>query len=371
MGKKHDKYSGISEKVLKDGTKHIMVRFKYNKKTYPIKNFTKLYGCTTKKSALDKLNQIKVLIAEGKDPFIKTENNLNAIFDERLEYKVKNGDWTHSTPKNYSYFYNKYIRETIGNKRIEQITYQDLLKVQKSMTDVQNSTKNTLKLVLNPIFEEQRKLKNIKENPMDDLEVFNIPIREKLSNRTDENTLELVRKLYKAIPSYKAKSKQQETEIKMFLYLSLLTAHRYGELLRLTKEDCYIDKKMIISPKTITKTKEDYKFPIPNECLEYLESVENGLIFPSLKRGGIYQIFQRLVKLAKIDLYKNKRISLHDTRRFLLAVMIRDCKIDSIIADTCLEHKQQTVIKHYVSVEYSDKVEAFNKYWDKIREIQK
>lgn len=358
---------GITTKILKNGTKNYYVRFMYQGKHYPPKNFTKLYGCKTEKQAFEKLAEIKIEISKGRNPFLTTENNLNAIFDKRLEQKVANGDWTHSTPSNYKYFYNAYIRKSIGYKKIEKITYDDLLKIQNSMTHVANSTKNTLKMILRPIFVEQIKLGNIHVNHIDKLETYNMPVKESLELRTDENHLDVVKKLYKAIPLYKTKSEKQLLEIHTFLYLVLLSAHRFGELLKLTKEDCYIDKKMIISPKTITKTKEDYRFPIPDECLEYIQSIESGLIFPTVKRGSIYQIFQRVVSLAEIELFNNKKISLHDSRRFLLTICIRNLKIDSVLADTMLNHKQRGTIKHYLSFNYDDVKEAYQKYWDLIR----
>jgi integrase len=245
-----------------------------------------------------------MLIAEGKDPFITTGETLNDIFDERLKQKVA-----------------------------------DLLKIHKGMTNVANSTKNTLKMILRPIFTEQIKLGNIHENHIDKLKTYNMPVRESLELRTDEKHLDIVRKLYHAIPLYKTKSDKQLVEIHTFLYLVLLTSHRFGELLKLDKENCYIEKGMIISPKTITKTKEDYKFPIPKECLDYISSIESGLLFPSVKRGSLYQIFQRVVILADIEL----------------------------AADTCLNHKQRGTVNHYLSFVYEDIEKAYSKYWELIR----
>jgi integrase len=362
------KYPGITTNILKNGSKNIYVRFKYKGRNYNKLNFTKIYGITNEADAFSELQVIKRQIEKGKDPFNMTSEILNDIFDERLKQKVANGDWTHSTPSNYTYFYNAYIRDTIGHKSISKITYEDLLKIQNGMTHVVNSTKNTLKGILRPIFTEQIKLKRIYENPVDDLETYNMPVKESLELRTDENHLDVVIKIYNAIPLYKTKSDKQLREIHNFLYLTLLTAHRFGELLKLEKSDCYMKKQMIISPKSITKTKEDYKFPIPDECVEYINSIESGLLFPSVKRGSLYEIFQRVVALAEIELYKNKRISLHDTRRFMLTIMIRNLKIDSMLADTCLNHKQRGTINHYLAFVYDDIQKAYKQYWKLIKE---
>lgn len=361
------KYPGITTDILKNGSKNIYVRFKYKGRNYNKLNFTKLYGITNEAEAFSELQVMKKEIAKGKDPFNMTSEILNDIFDERLKQKVANGDWTHSTPTNYTYFYNAYIRDTVGHKNVAKITYEDLLNIQNSMTNVVNSTKNTLKMILRPIFAEQVKLKRIYENPVDELKTYNMPVKEKLKHRIVENHLDVVSKLYNAIPKYKTKSDKQSAEIHTFLFLVLLSAHRFGELLRLQKDDCYMKIQKIISPKSITKTKEDYHFPIPDECLEYINSIESGLLFPSVKRGSLYQIFQRVVALAEIELYRDKKISLHDTRRFMLTIMIRNLNIDSVLADTCLDHKQRGTIKHYIDLEYEDIEEAYKKYWKLIR----
>ncbi|WP_415397340.1 tyrosine-type recombinase/integrase [Sulfurimonas sp. CS5] len=363
-------HKGITEKILSDGSKNIYVRFKYQGVTYPLKNFTKHFGCKTPTKAKEKLDAIKVDIARGRDPFATTYNTLNEIFEERVRQKVRSGQWTHSTPTNYTYFYNKHIRKAIGSKKIEKITYAHLKKMQDDILDVKDSTKNTLKMILRPIFTEEVKKGNIHRNIIDDLETYNMPVKEKLDLRTSEKNIDIARKLYNAIPKYNALQKTQQTEVRMFLYLVLLTAHRFGELVKLKRDDCYIDKKIIISPASITKTKEDYKFPIPKEVIEYIKGIESGLLFPTIKRGSIYAIFQRVVQSADIELYKDKRISLHDTRRLMLTIMIRNLKIDSVLADSCLNHKQRGVINHYLSFDDDDIKKAYKKYWKFIRKTK-
>ncbi len=78
-------------------------------------------------------------------------------------------------------------------------------------------------------------------------------------------------------------------------------------------------------------------------------------------------MFQRLLKLAGVEVFNGKRISPHDMRRLLLSIMIRDLHIDSVLADSCLSHKQRGVINHYLSFEYKDIKSAYHKYWELIR----
>ena len=194
-----------------------------------------------------------------------------------------------------------------------------------------------------------------------------MPIRERLELRTDEINIDIVRKLYQAVSKYEALAYNQKEEWKNYLMLMVMSAHRHGELRLLKIDDCYIDKKMILAPKTITKTKEDYRYSMPDEIIPYLKTIKSGLIFPTIKKGSVDMVFQRLLKLADITTFNKKRISPHDLRRLLLTIMIRDLKIDSLLADTCLNHKSEGSIKHYISFTYEDIESAYNSYWDYIR----
>lgn len=51
----------------------------------------------------------------------------------------------------------------------------------------------------------------------------------------------------------------------------------------------------------------------------------------------------------------------------MFTIMIRDLGIDSMLADTCLNHKQRGTVNHYLSFVYQDIEEAYNKYWNLIR----
>ena len=76
---------------MKDGSSAIIVRFKHNGITYPIKNLTKLYGCKTEKEGFEKLNEIKLLLSKGKDPFSSSDGTLQQLFETKIELNQKNG----------------------------------------------------------------------------------------------------------------------------------------------------------------------------------------------------------------------------------------------------------------------------------------
>jgi len=362
------KYQGITKKILNNGEEAIFVRFKYLSKTYPVKNFTKLYNCKTIKQAFDKLQEVKVLIRENKDPFSSKVNNLNTLFYEKLEENLNNKKWRKdTTAKQYKYFYETNIKQKLGHKRLDKITYTDLDNIIKNLSHTKSGYHKKLKQLLNPIFKDALKRKEIYSNPLDLIVIEKVDKKQKISLRSMDDNLVIVKKLYKSIQEYQGQYKKQRVEIRIFFMLVLLTAHRYGELLKLRKEDVYIDKNLIVSQTDITKTKEDYHFPIPEECFEYIKNIESGLLFPNLTYGSLYMIFQRIVKKAEINLFNNKNITIHDTRTLMLNIMIRN-GIDSRLADTCLDHKQPSIIEHYLDFSYNDKVKAFEKYWSLIRD---
>ncbi len=221
---------------------------------------------------------------------------------------------------------------------------------------------------MRPIFDEAVKRKEIFENPVTLLPVYVVEKKQKVSLRAIDKNLTIARKLYYGIQKYTTRERVQIEQTQMFFTLLLMTGHRYGELLKLEKKDVYMDKKKIISPASISKTKEEYIYPFPKELYNYFDNIESGLLFPNLQYGSMWRTFQRIIELSDIQLYRDKKISIHDTRSFLLNIMIKDCKVDSMLADACLEHKQSRVIDHYLDFTFKDKKKAFKKYWKKIRQ---
>lgn len=359
-------YKGISTKTLNDGTKAIYVRFKYLGKIYPVKNFTKLFNCTTERQAYEKLQEIKSNIRNGYNPFNPQGRTLDDYWQRRFEKMVKSGEWRTNTQKIYKVYYDKFIKNEIGHLKLDQIKIDQLEYIHEKTSGKSAIYQNRLKLILNPIFDKALLRGEIRVNPLNAIKSLKVDKKPKLTTRSLDNHLEIAQKLYKAIDSYKAQFIHQRKEIKNFLYLMLLSGHRYGELIELTKDDVYLEHNLIVSPAEITKSKEDYHFPIPSEILEYIEGIGEGKLFPSISYGSVYMIFQRLVKIANITLIKGKKLSAHDTRTIMMNSMIK-LGLDSRLADFCLEHKQPEVLEHYLDFDYDDKVQAFNTYWESIR----
>jgi len=100
----------------------------------------------------------------------------------------------------------------------------------------------------------------------------------------------------------------------------------------------------------------------------FIESVKSGYLFPTISKSTVGKTWEVLLRLAKIRVVADKRITPHDTRRFILNIMIDELGIKESVADTCIDHSQTGVIRHYRNVKYKDIEEAFSKYWGYIRD---
>ena len=155
-------YKGISTKTMKDGSKSIFVRFKHLSKTYPIKNFTKIFGSKTEKQAFDRLQEVKLLISQNQDPFTSKGDTLNDYFYDRYEEKIKNGSWKiKTTAYAYKKYYETVIKNKLGHKKLEKISYEDLKDILKKISNTKGSYQNNLKIILGPIFSKHLKEMNL------------------------------------------------------------------------------------------------------------------------------------------------------------------------------------------------------------------
>ncbi len=365
---KESELRGISEKTMVDGSTSIMVRFKYRGRTYSVKNFTKIFKCNTRESAAVKLREVKKLIDAGKDPFGKFYENFEDLFMEKAKINLKNGTWKETTYNSRMYYYKNHIKKPLGNKSIENITYNDVDKILKKFGSSQGALKNQLFDLLKPVFREEFNKGHLEFNLMDRFLRKRYPVqKEELAKRSHTKHVDMVRQLYQAIALFDSCLTKYIEQYRTFFYLILMTAHRSGELCDLTKEHCNIEKKIITATPEITKTDETYIYPLPEECIEYIKNHEGGKLFNFNKATSAGRAFKKLVELADIEVVINQNISLHDTRKLMMSVMINNLGIDSRIADFCLEHKQTGVIKHYIEMDYELKENAFFRYWDCLR----
>jgi transcriptional regulator len=79
-------------------------------------------------------------------------------------------------------------------KKLSKITYTDLEDILKSLSHTKGTSKNTLKKILNPIFKEALRRGEVNHNPADLLIRVKEDKKEKITKRTLEDSLVIVKK---------------------------------------------------------------------------------------------------------------------------------------------------------------------------------
>lgn len=364
------RYSGITTKTLKDGTKNIYVRFKYRGTSYGVRNFTKWFNCHTEKSAFDKLNTyVKSEINEGRNPFDNRSLILNDVWDRKL----LTVNWKENTKKHYVNYYDIVIRNTLGKKALNKITAKDILNLKKKYSNKSVSYQNRIKSIISPIINEAVINGDLQFNPLLILKNEVAPSAQSISEKIIDNELVIAKKMYKKllnnkvkyISNYHHKRFNHNEETNALFILMLMTVHRFGELLQLRKSDIYGYK--IISPKEIVKSNRAYEFPLPKELSDYVNTIEEDeLLFPNLTRSMVSVRFQKLIKSLDITKVKNQTVTPHDLRRIFTSILVKE-NVDVNLIDYSLEHKIRGVMSHYLHYTYDDKKKLYEKYWALIR----
>jgi integrase len=342
-----------------------MVRFQFQGTIYPVKNFTKLYGCKRETQAYNKLQEIKLLISQGKNPFSQDTFNLtlNSVWKEWFNRKITNGDWGKTVQRNYTYYYNAYIKPVLGLKRIDRIKYADAVKILDSLAGKGFDQQNTLKKLMKPMFDHHIKLGHIEINVFDKIDKVkdkNKGSKAILELRTDEKPLDIVKKLYKAIPEYEFGPKSKSIQI--LLYLTLLTGHRVGEVNDTKRKDILLKERKVIAPAEITKTNIDYHYPLPEEVVDYIKDMDPDDKLVTTSKNSHTSIFRRWIKKAGVSTHNGKHLSFNDLRRLVASVMVMECGIDSALADATLEHKQNCLdfSADYMTLSHYEKTSLIN-----------
>lgn len=352
-------YPNVYEKLSTQNQKQYMVRFKHLKVTYPLKNFTTLYGCTTAKQTHNKLYEIKLLISKGKNPFEKSVTHTVDSYFERYISTTKGHDYY-----NKSTYYNKHIRPLIGNKLIENIEEKHIYNIlnSKTLKDMSERTKFRLKEILNPIF--QRVIRDGKRtnNPFEYIKLKKTTEKKPLHSRLVTDKVEVTRIIYKEILQI------EDIELKVFFLISLMTARRRGEILKLKWCDIYGDK--VFVDKTTTKTSIDDEYSLPHQVLNLLNCMKknesNSNIF-TMKKDRPTRVFTKLIQNSHIELVKDEKLTLHDTRHLFMSIMSVHTQ-NPILVDKCISHSHRSnIMDTYLSFSYQQRKEVFEEYWKIIR----
>ena len=379
-------------------------KFRYLGKLYNFRNLSKEFGVRSAKEANSKMEWIKEEARKSLELGLPNplerkkikelqkskiiEEKVKRTIEDRWKYEIANYKSTKrpNTIKQYEKFYNNYIGPYLGKKKSAEIKTKDIdmILVETNLAKQSDPYKSLLKRLLRPIM-----AKAIADGEITSsvLEVYKfklklIPNKQKISQKTKLQHLEISKKLFIQIPKYISQYKAQREEWQQLMYLQLMCGRRYGELFELTSENIDYKNKRINLQAKITKSKINTSFPIPEECQEFILSIKHGKIFKEISMGSYYMVFQRMKKMALEDKAEDKdkakdkeeedklnfKLTAHDTRSLFISSLV-ELGEDSKKVDYMLDHKPkiEETINFYLDLSEESCTNAFKKYWEALR----
>jgi len=378
-------YKNIYEVQSGANKKEYVATWTQNGRQYPQKNLTKLYGATTAKQAADKLNEIKVLIARGEDPFAKNgKSDLKKSFTDLVLQEIQD----RLVGEDYRYIqkkiYMKHIAPIIGKKKLEQIdmnTIHDLFsKLQKTESAY---TIIDLKKTINPTLDYAADEGLIDKNPLSTRKVKKltkkskalgkIPLKHRLVGMDDSRYIETAKILYNAALNFTKVSigitqgKIPDIELQIAFLFVIMTGRRRSEMLNVKYSD--------ITPYGTVKTRLETtktgvleEYPLPKEVIDRLGKKKEGFIVPSLTVSTYSDYFGKLIDSLELPLHNDMKIRGHDTRNLFLTIMSKETK-NPFLCDSALSHSksQYKMLLTYYEPDLQDYIELFEQYWELLR----
>jgi integrase len=353
------KYTSIYSLDKSNGSIDYYALIKRNGTQYGSRNMTKLFGCNTAKQAFDKLLEVHQIIDRGEDPFSIRSSKLDDLF---YAYNATRNEPYKKTSKLQ---YDKWVKPSIGHKKIAKIALSDMLEIMNNVDTAGNkvSTKVAIKDLLQPIFKDQFQKENLSRNILMSLKI-KVPNNKVILNTTIDGMIETARSVYNfamTVPLNKGNSRA------LFL-LSVMTARRIGELGKLDYSDINFVTRKIRPRQETTKTKKYdnnfYDYPIPDEVFDLLDKNGTGKIFNHHPSAYTKEYHDRIIK-AKIE--KDHKIRSHTNRNFFQSIMSHQGYDKDFVGEIALSHKINNMNLTYLTYTDDKIMELYEAYWKILR----
>lgn len=390
MARKNDltktKYPNIYETISNNGEKEYFARWTQNGRSYSPKNLTRLFGCTTAKQSLTKLDEIKILISKGDDPFeVDNRSDLNKTITELVLSEIQD----RPAGEEYKYIqekiYMKHVDPHIGKLKLEDLKMHTIVDLFRKLKKTEkDDTIVNLKKTINPTLDHAVDEGLTDKNPLQSRRVKQMtkaspgsgkaPLKHRLTGMDDNRYVNTARQIYNAalVVSKESLKKQRgrmpDRELKIAFLLVLMTGRRRSEMLDINYSDIteYGTVKTRIES---TKTSVWEEYPLPSEVLELLEPNGIGKILPNLSRSTYSDYIRKFIDDLELSLHAGMKVDGHDTRNLFLTIMSKETK-NPFLCDTALSHSKSkhNMLLTYYEPDLSDYKELFEHYWDLLRE---
>lgn len=258
-----------------------------------------------RKKAIDFISDIE----ENEEELRKKnkENNLPSVKTFFYEVYLPRHAQRMMSEKSKNYVemsYRKYVDKYIGFKRLDNVTREDIERIQSEALDISKQTSNHVLVMLKTVFNKAVEWRYLMFNPCLGVKKFPTQARSRFL-RPDE-----LSRFFKELTS------EPRTNIKNFVLMSIYTGQRKSNILSMSWKDIDLTNKLWHIPKTKNGLALDV--PLIDEAVELLQRIkpkaDSEWVFPAESKSGHYEspkaAWETLLK--KLDL-TNLRI--HDLRR--------------------------------------------------------
>lgn len=348
-----------------------------NKEGKPIRK--SVYG-KTQKEVLNKLNEIKYEI--NKDIYVEKNGiELVKIMEDIREEKLASNTISGGQYARLKWTINKIKNGSIGNKKIQDITKNDIQNFLNSIKDLSDSYIKKIYEQFVQAYERAEIKKYISYNPMKEVIKPKSNKQTKIVEALDINTQKLFTNYLNSVD---IKLQPYKNIFLIQMYMGL----RIGEVLALASEHIDLENNLLYVKRTLTNDKEfaiilgnktktyagNRTLPIPNflrrifkEQLEYANSNLHNLIFT---KNDSYirtsEINKELKRIFKEELkIENREISTHCLRH-TYGTRCVEAGMTAVVLQRLMGHKDVTVtLNTYTSVFNKfkeDELEKVNEY---------
>lgn len=240
-------------------------------------------------------------------------------------------------------FYERYLKEHLGNKKLDTIQEHHILAIIRKMQSEGMATRtiNTTLEILRPFFDFCIKNKALRDNPTRFIILKKDNVKKIVTNGAEmfKRIFEGITDYYSTQPFYRA------------LFLFGFTGRRKSEILKLQWENVDLDNNYywIVD----TKNNEQQKYELPHfvkEALLQIPDTRTGLVFKSPVTGRMIENTDRQMTQLKKHL-NMPELTLHYMRNVLVSALA-ERGTEAITLSGILGHKDATTINKYLSLSY-------------------
>lgn len=281
---------------------------------------------------------------QSKSATASPQMSINDYFDRLSE--IKRNSWSEDHRYKLKNFFDKYIKEIIGDKAVSAVKSSDITTIASNVSHLSKRSQKRLTEVLHPLFELAIEDESIQISPI------------KKSHRVTRKLVEEKRVIHNAVEKYKKVHKSimsvyQDNPVMRAILLFGFYGRRKNEVLSLTWENVDLKHKTFIIPKEESKVGVDLEFTLPEEIKTALEEIakyegKEGLVFKS-PRGGQYTEIRDHIYAIRTDT-KIEEFGFHWMRNLAVSALSAQ-GVDAIHLSSLLGHTDTHTVKQYLSLQ--------------------